>query len=471
MINFSEKTQSILKNIFYQLLILYTILILLSYLKFIPYFHYEYLAVIISLIGIFSIKNNKTININKALIIIPLLFILIIRIIPYLKFNIPLGFDAGIYKYLFEHFGSTETFSEPKGLYVLTSILLLFNNTEFLLKYFIIFLELLTGFFIFLVARKYFNKEAGFLSLLIYSISVTQFKAFTLMYYKNILAILFLLIILYYYENNFIFVITAALLSGTHTPIFLIFMLSYFICSINNLKKYLPRLILIAILGSPFYLTNLKLLEPIKNIENIGAGNFITLETYLFFSLSYLIFSMLGVFKGIKEKKINLLTTLLVINSIIVIFKLFFFNRYIISLDILLILFSGYGLYLLLSDKRILSIVLSSLLLLSSMFFIINEAIKIQPEITKEKLDEIISLPDGKILTERKYAPWILAYKEAVIAPSLFGDDSSKPEWENLFSGKNYSLLEKYKPDYIYLDNDLNHPCVHKKDYYYYYQC
>ncbi|MEK6826088.1 MAG: hypothetical protein AABX90_00490, partial [Nanoarchaeota archaeon] len=297
------------------------------------------------------------------------------------------------------------------------------------------------------------------------------FKAFTLMYYKNILAILILLIILYYFENNFIFVLSAVLLSGTHTPIFLIFILSYVIYSIKNLKKHTPRLMLIAILSSPFYFTNLRLLEPVKNIESIGAGNFITLETYLFFSLSYIIFSLLGLFKSIKEKKINLLTTLLVINSIIVIFKLFFFNRYIISLDILLILFSGYGLYQLLSDKRILSIVLSSLLLLSSMFFIINEAIKIQPEITKEKLDEIISLPDGKILTERKYAPWILAYKEAVIAPSLFGDDSSKPEWEDFFSGKNYSLLEKYKPDYIYLDNDLNHPCVHKKDYYYYYQC
>ena len=89
------------------------------------------------------------------------------------------------------------------------------------------------------------------------------------------------------------------------------------------------------------------------------------------------------------------------------------------------------------------------------MFFIINESIKIEPDIAQENLEQIRSLPQGEILTERKYAPWILAYKGSVIAPSLFGDDSSKQEWEDLFSGHNYSLLEKVNPDYLYLDIEL----------------
>ncbi len=459
-----------LRASFYQLLIVYLILVVLSFFKIIPYYHYEILALIAALIGIFTLKEKEDIKIKRILLIIPFFIIIITRIIPYLKYDLPLGFDAGIYKYLIEHSGVLSGYAEPSGFYTLTQILLIFLKTDFILKYILILLEILIGLFVFLNAKKYFNEKAGFFSLLVYSLSVVQFKAFSFLYYKQILALFILLIITYYLEKRFIVITGGAYLSGVHTPTFLIFIVSYIVFSLKDFKKHFINIVLIGLLGSGFYLTNLELLKPLQNIENIGAGNFITITGFLFLSLGYILFSVLGFFTVLKEKKINIIVILAFLTGIVVLLKLFFFNRYIISFDLLLILFSGYGIVKLMEDKKK-SIIIVVILLIFSCFSVFNESLSVKPEISEEKLEEIMNLPEGLILTERKYAPWILAYKGKVVAPLLFGDNSTKEEWDLFFNGENEEILIKYKPDIVYVDNKLDYDCLKEDGVYFRYSC
>jgi len=133
-------------------------------------------------------------------------------------------------------------------------------------------------------------------------------------------------------------------------------------------------------------------------------------------------------------------------------------------------LFSGYGIVKIIEDKKK-SIIIVVILLIFSCFSVLSESLSVKPEINEEKLREIMNLPQGLILTERKYAPWILAYKGKVMAPLLFGDNSTKEEWDLFFNGKNEELLKKYKPDIIYVDNKLDYDCLKKEGAYFRYSC
>src|SRR3989344_3011965 len=178
--------KKILSNTFWQLIFVYTLLILL-----------------ISLGGIFLLKddfNELFKNKNKSyiknyfhiiLFVLAVFLIVIIRIIPYIKngFYLPLGYDAGLYKYSIEY--GLFNFDvwiingmEPGFLYFMT-FLHIFIPTDILLIYVFILFIVILGISIYIFSKEYFNKDVALLSLIIYSISAIQFKVFTYLYYKT----------------------------------------------------------------------------------------------------------------------------------------------------------------------------------------------------------------------------------------------------------------------------------------------
>jgi len=502
-----------LNNTFIILLFVYTILIALSYFNIISKYtlHFEIFAFILAILAIFVLKDNKKIHFNKYLILMPLIFILLVRIIPYINNDIPLGYDTGIYKYIAEAYKENlptipdlqldkwvRTGHEP-GLFILTDFLYLLNfNTNQILIYFLIFLELLLGLVIYITANKFFNKNTAIISLFLYAISITQFKTFEYMYYKNILALIFLLLSFYFLKSKkyIPFVITAAYLAVLHRPSFLIFALAYSVYFLLNLKEWKPNLISslsIIILAFPFYINRLKEMI-IDNLEplieaNIGAGTFITFFQYQFLILAYLPFAFLGAFYLFKKKNYNILLIWFVINFILVFFKLIFYNRFIIHLDIVMIILASLGMVLLIKNKKYIGTITISILLLASLFIVVNESINAKPLISNVELNIIKDLQKTEnnsyiMSTTSYYSPWILGYSgRKTIAPGLFDYDQwSKEEWIKFYNSTDKKLINSMfsnytKPLYVYVgkyqtDYIKNKPCFEVyKDRIYRYVC
>src|SRR3989338_8415008 len=103
--------REIIKNSFWQLLSVYTLLVIAIALGFLGKYALQMhlLAILLGILGIFAVsrfeKENIKINnkLHYTLLIISILIIILLRIIPYLGNSIPLGYDTGLYKYGIEH--------------------------------------------------------------------------------------------------------------------------------------------------------------------------------------------------------------------------------------------------------------------------------------------------------------------------------------------------------------------------------
>lgn len=480
----------ILRVSFLQLLVIYTVLVFLASSGTISKYilHFEIFAIILAVFGALSLEKKNEIKIPSILLILPFVILLVFRLLPYLNNNIPLGYDPGIYKYIMETYmqhlpdlpGENIDFwvrsgFEP-GLFVITDMLYLIGfDTPAILIWAFIFFELLLGLGIYVAAGKFFGKNVGFLSLLIYSISIIQFKVFWYMYYKNVVALFVMLIALYFLKSrNYLpFILTAAFIGALHRPTFLIFGFIYLAYIAANRKELVKNTLAgaaILALMLTFFVPNIReaimdKIEPILT-ANIGAGTFISLFVYQFSSLPYLPFALLGFFILAKKRDFNLFFLWFLITGIIVYFKLIFFNRFIIHLDVAMIILAAYGLYQLLEFDKRTGAAIGLILLLSSMLVMNQNMDGAKPLISGKELDIIKQFnhveSDAYIMsTSSYYSPWILGYSgRRTIAPGLFdynmwGVDDWNTFWATGEKDKAINMLNFYeKPLYIYLGKE-----------------
>lgn len=480
--------KEVMKTSFYQLLVLYTVLVFLAGIGIISKYtlHFEIFAVILAVFGVLSIeKKEDEINIPPILTVLPIVILFVFRIIPYLNNAVPLGYDPGIYKYIMETYSSklpglpgenleiwARNGFEP-GLFVITDLLYLIGyDTQSILTGVFILFELLLGLGIYAAAGRFFGKDVGILSFFIFSISIVQYQVFWYMYYKNVVALFMMLISLYFLRSGkyLPFILTAAFVGASHRPTFLIFGLIYLSYIIIHRKERVKNTIagaVILVLALTFYIPNLKE-AIIDNIEpiisaNIGAGTFISFFTYQFSSLSYLPFALLGSLILLKRKDINPFFLWFSICGIIVYFKLIFFNRFIIHLDVAMIILASLGFYeLIRSNKRIGTAILL-ILFFTSLFTMNQNAIDAKPLISEKELDIIKQFNDTEsnayvMSTSSYYSPWILGYSgRKTIAPGLFDHDKwDINEWKIFWATSDKEaavrMLGMYeRPLYIYL--------------------
>ena len=479
-------SSSAIRTSFNQLLIIYIILVSLANLEtFSKYIlHFEIFALILAVVGILSLEKRDEIKIPAKLMIIPFVIILASRLLPYLNNSVPLGYDPGIYKYAMEAYQQNLPYLpsenidlwvrngfEP-GLFMITDLLYLIGlDTHAILTWVLVFFELLLGMGIYVASGRFFGKNVGILSFLIYSISIAQFKVFWYMYYKNVVALFIMLIALYLFRSKkyLPFIVTSAFIGALHRPTFLIFGFIYVAYIITNRKDLVKNVlagIAVLAIALTFFIPNIK--EAIfNNIDpiisaNIGAGTFISFFEYQFLSLPYLAFALLGLFYLTRKKDFNLFFLWFLVCAIIVYFKLIFFNRFIIHLDIAMIILASIGIYEIFKLKNRFVTALLFILLLSSalvMYQNINDA---KPLINENELNIIKnfnSLESNAYVmsTSSYYSPWILGYSgRKTIAPGLFDYDKwNFEEWETFMTTlekeKAVEMLAIYeRPLYIY---------------------
>ena len=454
------------------LLLIYLVLVILSSLKVLPtsMILYGLAAVIVAFLFIRKSKEKK-IKINKYWLILAFLLILIPRVIPYIDNTIPIGYDAGIYKYGIEN--KIDQDWEKATFEPLFNILIKFLNlifpSTFILTFFLILFELLIGLSIYLTVKEYFDENTAILAVLLFALSFVQFRAFTLLYYKNIIALSLLLLTFYFLkkEDYLKLIITGILLAGIHRPTFLIFGLSFLAYTIVKRKKeYFLSGFTIVLFSLALYLDRLKeaLIPGIEGITslNIGGGTFLTLTEYKPLILIYIPFLAIGLYSMIKENKGGILMYAFLLNFVTVVFSLIFFNRYIISLDLIILIFVAYGLMKVLQDNRVVGIATIVIITLFLGYGVFTEALQINPLIDHEELEEISSLQNVEenalvMATTSYYSPWVLGYSgRETIAPGLFKVNKwNKSKWEE-FWGADYDraveMLKEYdRPLYIHV--------------------
>ena len=469
-----------IKNTFTQLITIYTVVILLILINVLGKFSIQLniASLIIALTAIPIIKKTN-LNLPDYLIAIPIILTLALRLIPYINNSIPLGYDAGIYKYGIETFqgiNSTEwakTTFTPIFIY-LTTILRTFFTTDTILTYILILLNLLIPITLYITTKEYFNKSIAILSTIIYSLSIIQFKLFSYLYFKNILAIPLLLLTFYFYKKKRtkLFILTAALTGATHRPTFLILILSYLALTIKQKsKKDLINLIKIGVLTLVFYLGFIKqailpLIAPVTQSliqPGTSPGTFIDFFTYQYSILTYLPFALIGLFYLIKQKDYNLIFFSTIITLAIVYFQFFFFNRFIIHLDLFLIILAGIGFSILIKNYKKLGTIITIILLISAGVLVTQEALNAKPLINNEELETIKYLQNTEensyvMTTASLYSPYVLGYSERnTIAPGLFEyNKHDKQGWINFWTTKDIEEIKQFlneyeKPLYIFV--------------------
>ena len=476
-----------LNNTFIQLIGIYSIAILLISLglfwKYTLQFHL--LAILIGILGITILSKKdlpkegiKHINIFVGL---GLLLILIIKLIPYTNASFPIGYDSGIYKYGIENFNFFNTESWLKGaltpgFFYLTFLLKQFFSTNIILSYIFIIFSVLLGLSIYLVTKEYSNQRSGLIALALYAISIVQFKVFTYLYYKNIIGITAALFAIYFLkkERRIPFIVFGVLTGIIHRPTFFIFGLSY-LCHIifnrKNIKQNIINGFSIVIATLIFYIgffkeSILPLISPVtKSFVETGTspGTFINFFTYQYSVLAYLPFALLGAFYLIKKKEFSMLLFWSIITFAIVYFQFFFFNRFIIMLDIALIILAGLGLSLLMEKKAKLGTMIVALVVFSLFFVTITTALDTTNLISNEELESIQYFNTTEenafvMSTSSLYSPYILGYSNRkTIAPGLFQyNKHNEQEWITFWTTDNTEEIKQFlneyeKPLYIFI--------------------
>jgi len=207
----------------------------------------------------------------------------------------------------------------------------------------------------------------------------------------------------------------------------------------------------------------------IEGFVNTGQspGTFINIFTYQLLTLAYLPFALIGLFYLAKNKKFDILFMWAIINASIVYFQFFFFNRFIIHLDVILVILASVGFSIILQKRKmgglLIAILLTSLLITSFLYVEKSEPLVAETELNIIKSLAYVETNAYVMSTSGYYSTWLQGYSNRkVIAPGLFDyNKHTKPEWENFWITADIEETKRFldvyeKPLYIFIGKYQN---------------
>jgi len=465
-----------IKWLFYYSVIAYLAVIFFYETGFVSSFNFLAFSVIIGAFGIFLEKKQKNYTMPFILVIIGFLFALALRIIPYIGNPVPLGYDPGFYKYVFENpFGGAWIKGMyPLGFVVIMHILSYVFTSEILITYFFAVLSASTIFAVYFAVKKMFSKRVAVIAALIYPLSIAQLQTFWFNYYKNVIGIILLLVSYTFFKEkkrfNYEIIIIGTIIAMFHRPALFIFGTSFVIYSLIYYKDKKKALLYIGLIAALGLLVNIDrittyMLPGLAGLGNSiidlggGAGTFFSIKNYFYYMLAFIPFAIIGASKSLDKNRGFLIGA--IITFLTVILGLFFHNRLIIYLDIFVIVYSAIGFDILIREKKKFGM---TILISFIIIFAVIAAIKstgLKPLISSSEFKEIQSFnsiipKDSYIMsTSSYYTPWLKGYvNRGVIAPGMFNlNKMNKKDWQTFWVGINRTnYLNMYKKTiYIYV--------------------
>ncbi|HVW66797.1 MAG TPA: hypothetical protein VHA78_03630 [Candidatus Peribacteraceae bacterium] len=435
---------------------------------------------------------------QRSLILFALLsFALLIKCIwPLFVYHIPLGYDVGIYRYLFvRHADGFPPFDvvalpawakgHPLGLFFVTTILIRLGiPADWLIGWiwnlFPVFLAILLGW----VMMRREGKTVGLLTMLAALLSVAYFDGFAAMYWKT-LASLFWCVLTYHLleRRSWIAVITGILTVATHHQTGLLFGLAFGSWVIVGLfkawifERRFPREILLPLIGGVIVLAvGLLWYLPVwkeavmQNLPELFAGegspggNFPPASFYLSTSGILLALGAVGLLVSLKRERFTLWQWSVLWCLLFVSLRLFFFRRFFLQLDFFLLPFAAIAIHFF--WKRYPQFIARSVLVLAVGIQLIVTSITIatrKPAIdaatyaTLPALAEIVP-PGATIIDPENQSPpflqgW-LPYAH-VAGPGLFETTWSYDQWKTFIVGSHTDRLHLLQPlgndTYVYI--------------------
>ncbi len=390
------------------------------------------------------------------MIFIIFIIYILIRVYPYLLSPVPLGYDPGLYLYLWHNDLNIPWLRiiYPPLIFYIGKFLMLFSQPE----QFLIPLSFVIAGLLFLSIYLY-TKNLWTMFLL--TISAIQYKFWWWYYIKNILAASFIFFYLYFEQKKSKFkYIFPILLPWLHQPTSIIFFM------ILLLQRKFKPILLFLVAFAVYYLPNYALtiapfLQTTVSTIGVESGTFYNLKEALQLMWPYLPLTILGIYWSIKNKKNGVMTMMTVFSFLIPLLGLFLSRRFIPFFDLFAIVLAGYGAKKLFAKRKMFSIIY----ILITSFLAINFVYKnSEALIFTDEFNEIKKISESKneayvLVADNEYTPWIYGYSNRKPITPGFGEYDiywTNEEWNQFWLSNDrkveVELLKKLpQPLYIYL--------------------
>jgi hypothetical protein len=347
-------------------------------------------------------------------------------------------------------------------------------SPKFIIYYWHIIINVLVGIALFLFVKEISDKKAAIISLILFTLSLTQYEAYWYFLYRNSLALFFMFLALWLIEKKSPLAFWPTLfLTIIHKSTPFIFLLVIVIYLIFKKEWRLLIFELLAILIGGLYVLNFKATKVFFNLlfnkftndtHMIKTGSFMEIGEYLKISWLYLIFAFWQTYKNLKSKKFTLPLILFLVTGFLIAIRFIFYKRLIIYFDLGAIILAAIALKNIIQKHLpefqnqilIIGLIFFSF---SNIYYIIDKPLLIPKEELKiiKSIQNYTSNNDYILNIDSTYAPWLEGWSNRkVISPGLLRDTWSFEEWQIFWANNDLEaqkkLLNRYSdPIYLFL--------------------
>ena len=425
---------------------------------------------------------------------ITLCLLLLKFVSPLFRFDIPLGYDPGIYRYLFIVYSESLASLSlpdllpwakeyPPGLFFLfTPFILLGLPVDAIIGWIWNLVPIATLMLLAWVTAKRSSTEVGVALLIVGLLSQAYYDGFFAMYWKAYAA-LFLVVLTYHLaEKMSLWFIVAALLAVmTHQQTALVMVIALAVWWVVRIRdqwknpKYRLLTLLLgcsALLAAAWYLPQWEraIWSPLKSIillrgDKAPAGAFPGLDYYTRTTGLLLLLGIVGFCKSFRQERCSLWQVSVIVCAVFVLCKLVFYKRFFLQLDFFLMPFAAVELVALwhLCVRRHITIVVIALVAIQmslSWKALLQRTPRYSAATLKEikQLEKTIPKSSAIIALENVSGTWLRGWLpyHTVGAPGLFDYPSwTITDWEMFIDGsqaQRKALLQQLQsPVYFFL--------------------
>lgn len=396
---------------------------------------------------------------------------------PLFYFDLPLGYDTGIYRYLFLRYSEAFppfTFPDlppwarehPPGLFLFSTLLLRLGvPVDWLLGWMWSLFSVLLAACVSVVVWRKRGRGVGIVTLLLFALAPVYYDGFAAMYWKTFAALLWTTLSFYFVERRKWFggSVFAFLTLITHQQtglLFVLVILSWLFlsaCSSWFLGNFSRRHFLIFLVGSAVLLGLValfygrffddvvgRLLPLLFQGSSAPPGSFPPPDFYLRHSWPLLLFGMLGVLSDLRRERWTPEQLTLLWSFLFIALRLIFYRRFFLQFEFFLLPFAALAIAILWqrSSSLLLRGSIVVLLLVQSVFSLQVMAQR-TPTVSPQVFAAVRSLPTSVpdralVLTlEPTTTPflrgWLPTYR--IGGPGLFDSSWSEEQWERFLLG------------------------------------
>jgi hypothetical protein len=425
---------------------------------------------------------------------------------------IPQGYDPGFYLFAMNLYKNSlpslpayepelvRQMQEPLFGIIADVFSVLWYDPNFLVGSGFALFSIITGLGFYSALKPRFGKEAGFLAMGLWWVSIVGYETYWWNYIRNLLGIFFFLTTFSLLERKSVIAFFPAFaLFAIHRPSAAIFLPTFLIYAIFEWKKLkdtqtLQLIVSILFAGIaatvPYMLTDrldplIKLLSPLVSyVSQTGkSGTFMTTREYVASSILLLIPALYFLRSRFLEGKVDFVSIMLSLTLLWTGFRFFFYNRMLVFLEVAVILAASIVISNFLRNPgyfiRYLSI---GILLLQTVAYGYHfsqkaflHSISAEEFAVIRSLDKILPTDTLILSAHRASAPWLYGYSNfSVISPELIDHPNMGPEeWKRFHTSKDAGtkcrILQDFRkseirPIAVWIWRDLEKPDFSKTE-------